>query len=136
MLKKSINADLTKKIQIEDLSSKEIRLIFHELQMHQIEFEMQNVQLRATQVVLETSQARYCDLYDLASVGYYTASKQGLILEANLKAATLLGSTRIKLAGQPISPGSSTRQTGVNVFALFLLPFLLLFPGLFVGPYW
>jgi PAS domain S-box-containing protein len=90
---------------VEDVSSEEIRRIFHELRVHQIELEMQNVQLREAQAALETSQARYFDLYDMAPVGYCTVSEKGLILEANLKAATLLGVTRSQLAGQPISPG-------------------------------
>ena len=37
------------------------------------------------------SAARYFDLYDLAPVGYVTLSEKGLILEANLIAASLLG---------------------------------------------
>ena len=31
---------------------------------------------------LEGSRARYFDLYDLAPVGYFTLSEQGLILES------------------------------------------------------
>lgn len=42
------------------------------------------------QEALEASRARYFDLYDLAPVGYVTLSEMGLILEANLIAATLL----------------------------------------------
>ena len=52
--------------------------------MHQIELEMQNEELRRAQGELEASRARYFDLYDLAPVGYFTLSEQGLILEANL----------------------------------------------------
>jgi PAS domain-containing protein len=63
----------------------------------------QNEALRAAQAELEKSQSRYFDLYDLAPVGYCTLSEQGLILEANLTAATLLGMTRSALIRQPIS---------------------------------
>ncbi|MFN2354497.1 MAG: nitrogen regulation protein NR(II) [Desulfopila sp.] len=89
---------------IENLPPEEIRRIFHELRVHQIELEMQNIQLREAQAALEGSQARYFDLYDMAPVGYCTVSKEGLIQEVNLKAATMLGLTRMRLVGQPISP--------------------------------
>jgi len=66
-------------------------LTLHELRVHQIELEMQNRELHRTQGELEAARARYFDLYDLAPVGYLTVSKNGLILEANFTAATLLG---------------------------------------------
>ena len=85
------------------LSPKESRQLLHELRVHQIELEMQNEELRRTQAELETARARYFDLYDLAPVGYFTVSKQGLILEANLTAAGLLGVTRGALLKQPLT---------------------------------
>ena len=88
---------------IDSLSAEEIRLRFHELRVHQIELEMQNVQLRQTQEALAASQTRYFDLYDMAPVGYCTISKQGLLMEANLKASDLLGMARSELVGQRFS---------------------------------
>jgi PAS domain S-box-containing protein len=82
-------------------SSNKIREIFHELSIHQIELEMQNEELRRTQGELEASRSRYFDLYDLAPVGYVTLSEQGVILEANLTAADLLGVPRKALVRQP-----------------------------------
>ena len=64
---------------------------------------MQNEELRAAQAEIEAGRARYFDLYDLAPVGYCTLSEQGLILEANLTAATLLNVNRGALVKQPIS---------------------------------
>ena len=88
---------------LDTLSPGEARQVLHELRVHQIELEMQNEELRRAQEALEASRARYFDLYDLAPVGYFTVSQQGLILEANLAGAGLLGVTRGNLAKQPVS---------------------------------
>jgi len=85
------------------LSPEATRDLLHELQVHHIELEMQNEELRRAQVELDASRARYFTLYDLAPVGYCSVSEQGLILQANLAAATLLGATRGTLVKQPIS---------------------------------
>jgi PAS domain S-box-containing protein len=74
--------------------------LLHELQVHQIELEMQNDELRRTHVELDTLRGRYFELYDLAPVGYVTLSEAGLIAEANLAAATLLGVPRGELVRQ------------------------------------
>lgn len=81
----------------------EMRQSLHELRVHQIELELQNDELRRTQAELDATRERYFDLYNLAPVGYCTVSEQGLILEANLTAATQLGLARSEMVGQPLT---------------------------------
>ena len=85
------------------LSPEATRQTLHDLRVYQIQLEMQNEELRRAQLALDTSRAQYFDLYDLAPVGYCTISEQGLILQANLKAAVLVGVARSALATQPFS---------------------------------
>ena len=87
----------------DNMSRVEVKQTLHELRVHQVELEMQNEELCRAQEALDVSHVRYLDLYDFAPVGYITLSEQGLFLEANLTAATLLGKPRSALVKQPIS---------------------------------
>jgi PAS domain S-box-containing protein len=80
----------------------EANKLLHELRVNQIELEMQNDELHRTQIELEISRDRYFKLYDLAPIGYFTISETGLIMEANLKGASLLGVERKFLINQPL----------------------------------
>ena len=74
-----------------------------ELHVHQTELTMQNDELRQTRKRLAVSQARYFDLYERAPIGYLTVNKEGLIEEANLAAASVLGVSRSVLIKQALS---------------------------------
>ncbi len=102
-LRRSAEKRLSKKKaeDIQNMTEQDIRALVHELQVHQIELEMQNEELRRAQAELEASRAKYSDLYDFAPVGYFTFDKQGLILDANLTAARELGIERSLLINKP-----------------------------------
>ncbi len=87
----------------DDQVPEDIRLVLHELCVHQVELETQNEELRRAQTALDFTRARYFDLYDMAPVGYCTLSDDGLIVEVNLTAANLLEIDRSSMINQPFS---------------------------------
>ena len=81
-------------------SDADAKRLLHELQVHQIELEMQNAELRQARDELEVALENYTDLYDFAPSGYFTLAPGGVILQANLTGATLVGIERSRLVGQ------------------------------------
>jgi len=75
--------------------------LVHELQVHQIELEMQNEELRRSRAEVEAGLERYTELYDFAPVGYMTLGRDGAIRQVNLAGARLLGVDRARLVGRP-----------------------------------
>lgn len=71
--------------------------LMYELQIHQVELDMQNEELRRTQVALEESRNRYRDLYEFAPVGYVTLSREAIVKEINLSGSTLFGLDRKRM---------------------------------------
>jgi PAS domain S-box-containing protein len=95
------------------LSLIETNQLLHELRAHQIELELQVEEMHRNQKDLETSRAFYFDLYNLSPVGNCIIDKQGLILDANLTAATMLGVERRELVNHSISSFISPEDLGV-----------------------
>lgn len=75
--------------------------MLHELQVYQMELELQNRELRETQLELEETRDRYADMYDFAPLAYFSFDSHGSILELNLAGAMLLGKDRLSLLGTP-----------------------------------
>ena len=97
--------------------------LVHELQVHQIELEMQNEELQKARDEMEAGLDKYSELYDFAPVGYLTLDREGMICEANLTSATLLGIERARLVkrrfGLCVSPADRPAFTAflTKVFA-------------------
>jgi formate hydrogenlyase transcriptional activator len=88
---------------IKEITTVDVNKLVEDLHVHQIELEIQNEELRRAQSELEVSRDGYSDLYDFAPVGYVTISEKGLILQANLACADMLGVERSSLIGKPFS---------------------------------
>jgi PAS domain-containing protein len=71
--------------------------LLHELQVHQIELEMQNEELREANETAETALRKYTMLYDFAPMGYFTLSQDASIVDLNFTAAELLKEKRFAL---------------------------------------
>jgi PAS domain S-box-containing protein len=96
-------ADLEAEEKHRSLTPEERNCMLEDLEQRQLELEMQNKALRRAQEELQALKDRYFDLYDLAPVGYLDIDEDGLILEANLTAAGLLGMAKQQLINRPLS---------------------------------
>ena len=74
--------------------------LLHELEVHQIELEMQHAELERAYSTLERTQGKFNDLFDFAPVGYTVTNSDGIIQQANLTIAAMLGADRGKLIGK------------------------------------
>ncbi len=88
---------------IEKLSYDEIAALIHDLHVHQIELEIQNEELRSTQVELERLRERYWNLYNLAPVAYMSIDEFGSIYEVNLAASKLFACPKKVLLNMPLT---------------------------------
>jgi PAS domain S-box-containing protein len=93
-------------------------LLVHELQVHQLELEMQNEELRRSRAEVEAGLQRYTELYDFAPVGYVTLGRDGAIRQMNLTGARLLGVERGLLQGRRF--GVFVAEQDRSVFNAFL----------------
>ena len=95
-----------------DITMKKAKTLMHELEVHQIELEMQNQELRETQHHLEDARDRYTDLFDFAPIGYLVLDEKGVIENINLTACTMMGTERSLIKGKPFSAYMSGRESG------------------------
>lgn len=81
-------------------AEEDMQRLVHELQVHQVELEMQNEELRRSRAEVEAWLERYTELYDFAPVGYLTLGRDGAIDQVNLTGARLLEVERARLSGR------------------------------------
>jgi len=75
----------------------EAQRILHELEVHQVELELTNHELKKARDDAEEMLEKYAELYDYAPIGYLTLDSEGTIHELNLAAAAMLGKDRANL---------------------------------------
>lgn len=76
--------------------------LLHELQVHQVELDLQQAQLEASERELCESLNHYKSLFDMAPVGYLVIDTNGYVSDANESAAWLLCIDRQELVGRLI----------------------------------
>ena len=101
------NAEMLRKMAEEQLKEKkninkpiieaDVKKLVHELQVHQIELEMQNEELKQAYGTAETALKKYTMLYDLAPMGYFTLDFEGKICDLNFTGADMLKQRRFSL---------------------------------------
>ncbi len=86
-----------------DLTMEKARTLMHELEVHQVELEMQNQELREALHLLEDARDQYTDLFDFAPVGYLVLDDKGVIQNINITACTMMGVDRLLIKDKPFS---------------------------------
>ncbi|RPJ78988.1 MAG: PAS domain S-box protein [Deltaproteobacteria bacterium] len=85
----------------EAASVQPVHELIHNLQVHQVELEMQNNELRQTEEDLELSRDMYFQLFHQAPVGYVTVDENGMIIQSNQTIANMLKSNISLLDRRP-----------------------------------
>ncbi|MBT8489708.1 MAG: PAS domain-containing protein [Deltaproteobacteria bacterium] len=80
------------------MKDRELVQLLHELEVHQIELDLQNEELRRTAKDLETARDEYLQLFNSAPVGFVVLDKKRKIERVNQTASDMLGNY---LEGQP-----------------------------------
>lgn len=70
------------------------KTLIYELEVHQVELEIQNEELRKSQLDLADARDRYVELYEFSPVAYLILDETGKICKANLKAEEILSTPR------------------------------------------
>ncbi len=80
----------------------DIKSLVEELNIHQIELEMQNEELKKAQDSFHQSEEKYKNLYYFSPVPYFTLNSVGNMLELNLEAANIIDAPLSELINRPL----------------------------------
>ena len=92
--------------------------LYHELQVHQIELEMQLSELQKSHQALDLLLEQYAEIYDFAPVCYMSLDRKGRILKCNFSSADLIGAPRAKVIRRPLA--GLVAAADLPVFATFM----------------
>lgn len=79
--------------------TKQIQELLQDLHVYQIELELQNEELHSIQKELESTRARFKNLYQFAPIGYVVLNQSGIILQTNSTFAKMICRDASKLQG-------------------------------------
>jgi two-component system CheB/CheR fusion protein len=85
-----------------------------ELEVHRVELELQNEELRAARDLAEAALGRYTEVFDFAPIGYAVLDAGHQIREINHAGAGLLGAERGRLVGKRLA--AYVARSGVAAF--------------------
>jgi len=97
---------------IKKIPPRDIKNLIEELQIHQIELEMQNEELRRAQQELQEGQEIYRNIISESPVGISIYDASGQCLEANDSIAKIIGTTREQVLQQNYNSIESWKQSG------------------------
>ena len=76
------------------MSDKDVEKLVFDFQIHQIELELQNEELKRAHQALSASHDEFSRIYNLSPVAYLTLNEQGIIKKANVAAIRLLSASK------------------------------------------
>lgn len=100
------------------LSEADALKMIHELEVHKIELELQNEDLKLSRTEALDAAENYIELYEFSPIGYFTFSKEGTILELNLTGSEMLAKERTELRNTQF--GAFVSDDTKSTYNLFL----------------
>ncbi|WP_420598657.1 EAL domain-containing protein [Neptuniibacter sp.] len=91
-------------------SDAEKNKLLHELSVHQIELEMQNIALEEARIAQNEALNRYTELFEFAPLAYLVLNADAKIISINLTGSALLASDRSELIGSNLTQFVCTAQ--------------------------
>lgn len=95
-------SDLGEEALVAELGTDEVSALIHEFEVHRVELEIQNNELRLAQGELMTSRDRFRALYEHTTFGYLEIDSKGRLGSANLTLSSMIGQPRHELVGRTL----------------------------------
>ncbi len=92
---------------------KDVKKLAHEVNVYQTELELQNEELRNTQLELQKTRDRFAALFRHAPVGYVVLDASGLIRQTNATWSAMIGGSDETFEGQPFADFILAEDTAI-----------------------